>query len=238
MKRCPKCGETKPRYEFNEKARNKDGLQENCRACNHAYLAKWRAENLERKRAMDRAYAANNREHARAKTAKWVAENPERKAAADRRYALENKDRLKASSAAWRAKNVDAIRKAKAAARIADPERARNRNVAHYAKNRARRQAESRAWAAANPDRRRAQHAARKASKIQATPAWANRDRILAIYNAAVYLSKETAEPYHVDHVVPLRHPLVCGLHCEANLRPMRGVDNLVKSNRHWPDMP
>jgi hypothetical protein len=41
-----------------------------------------------------------------------------------------------------------------------------------------------------------------------------------------------------VDHVVPLKSPLVCGLHCEANLELIPANDNFRKGNRHWPDMP
>ena len=41
----------------------------------------------------------------------------------------------------------------------------------------------------------------------------------------------------HVDHTVPLKSKLVCGLHCEANLRLLPGRENQAKSNRIWPDM-
>jgi hypothetical protein len=35
----------------------------------------------------------------------------------------------------------------------------------------------------------------------------------------------------HVDHVVPLKSDLVCGLHCEANLALMTGKANAAKHN-------
>lgn len=38
-------------------------------------------------------------------------------------------------------------------------------------------------------------------------------------------------EGYHVDHEIPLSHPLDCGLHCLANLQYLTGADNLAKSN-------
>jgi len=43
---------------------------------------------------------------------------------------------------------------------------------------------------------------------------------------------------FHVDHIVPLKSPLVSGLHTEANLRLLPGAENRSKHNRFWPDMP
>ncbi len=51
-------------------------------------------------------------------------------------------------------------------------------------------------------------------------------------------LTETTDKLWTVDHIVPLQNPLVCGLHCEANLRIILGADNFAKCNRWWPDMP
>lgn len=70
------------------------------------------------------------------------------------------------------------------------------------------------------------------------TPAWADADAMRCLYKLASIYSRATGVQYSVDHVVPLHHPLVSGLHCEANLRVIPLDDNRRKSNREWPDMP
>ena len=88
-------------------------------------------------------------------------------------------------------------------------------------------------------------HAARamrtRAAKARAIPAWANHFFIEEIYDLA---ARRTAiqcggiKRWHVDHIVPLQSPLVCGLHVHNNLRVIPATENYKKGNRHWPEMP
>ena len=80
--------------------------------------------------------------------------------------------------------------------------------------------------------------ARRRARIISATPMWANKDAILGFYETAQGLNMLIGEWHEVDHIVPLLSPIVCGLHCEANLRVITAIDNNKKGNRFWPDMP
>lgn len=71
----------------------------------------------------------------------------------------------------------------------------------------------------------RCRNAKRRADILKATPMWANLEKIKEIYNTC-------PEGYHVDHIIPLKNDLVCGLHVESNLQHLTASDNLAKSNK------
>lgn len=93
-------------------------------------------------------------------------------------------------------------------------------------------------WRQQNPEKNAFYVMKRQAAKLRAIPVWADMEKIEAIYNEARRLTELTGIPHHVDHIVPLQSPWVCGLHCEANLQILPYYENQSKSNRVWPDMP
>ncbi len=72
----------------------------------------------------------------------------------------------------------------------------------------------------------------------QTVPIWADELAMSEVYREAKRLTLLTGIVHHVDHVVPLRSPLVCGLHWEKNLQVLQATSNIRKGNRWWPDMP
>lgn len=66
---------------------------------------------------------------------------------------------------------------------------------------------------------------------VQRTPLWSTRWKIDLVYAVAALTGKE------VDHIVPINHPLVCGLHVEWNLQALTPAENRAKGNNWWPDM-
>lgn len=85
---------------------------------------------------------------------------------------------------------------------------------------------------AKSPVTNHANEARRRARKVRAMPAWANRAAIRAIYVEAKKRIKDTGESWHVDHVIPLAGKNVCGLHVHHNLQIILGIDNMRKSNK------
>lgn len=69
----------------------------------------------------------------------------------------------------------------------------------------------------------------------QATPLWATREPIAAVYKEAEE-RRAAGEDVVVDHIVPLANPYVCGLHWHHNLQVIDRKLNALKSNHDWPD--
>lgn len=87
-----------------------------------------------------------------------------------------------------------------------------------------------------NADRYKAHSSARKRGQRCATPPWADFKEIRRFYCLAERLTRTTGVAHHVDHVVPLKSELVCGLHTQHNLRVITASDNLSKGNSFDPD--
>lgn len=149
---------------------------------------------------------------ANADSAKWRKDNPGREKAYGVARRAVDADRLNAASAAWYAANKD-------------------RAAEHKIR-----------WKKLNPERHKvlaaAGRARRRAASANATPAWANKFFMEEAYDLARRRTKVFCFSWHVDHIVPLCHKLVCGLHVPANLQVIPGVENLSKGNRNWPDTP
>lgn len=91
------------------------------------------------------------------------------------------------------------------------------------------------AWAKENVVVIRAFTKARRRKHRLATPHWlteAQFKTIRSIYEQAISLTKATGVQYVVDHIIPLQHDAVCGLHVPWNLRVITRAENGLKSNK------
>lgn len=66
----------------------------------------------------------------------------------------------------------------------------------------------------------------------QATPPWADRKAIMAIYGRMRAMRRK-GKDVHVDHIIPLRGRNVSGLHVAANLRVIDATANMKKGARY-----
>lgn len=93
-------------------------------------------------------------------------------------------------------------------------------------------------WRKNNRGRMKGYGIARAKQTRLATPKWANMDKIEEVYKQRDALNLASNTVYHVDHIVPLKSKLVCGLHVEHNLQVLPELENKKKCNYFWPDMP
>jgi hypothetical protein len=87
-----------------------------------------------------------------------------------------------------------------------------------------------------NLDKFAAKQARRRSSKLNATPEWLTSSQIKEMedfYWLAKDLELVSGQQYHVDHIVPLKGKMVCGLHVPWNLQVLPSDINLSKSNRY-----
>lgn len=137
----------------------------------------------------------------------------------------DNKDKILEANRQYRVVNSDLIRVSKQRYRKENPQKIRELSRQYSRRDRKR-----------NPAKYAAKASYRRVKVRQATPVWVDRAAINGMYQLAA-LFNNVGITMHVDHVVPLRSDLVCGLHCEANLQLLPASDNTSKGNRWWPDM-
>jgi hypothetical protein len=112
-----------------------------------------------------------------------------------------------------------------------------------YRKHAEKRRAKSRRFARENRALIASYSAQRRASRLQATPPWANREAIQSIYEAAERINQTTGIKHNVDHSIALyatddqNNHVACGLHCEANLAILTESDNLSKGTKLIEDL-
>ena len=174
-------------------------------------------------RIRNERWYSKNKEKAIRKAALWAKNNPDKYKAIRKAHYQRNKEKKSAYAAErykitgarqlalkkiWRAKNIETVRSYNA-----DWKKRKSHMVT-------------------------ACTVRRQAQQLRATPKWANEFFIDEAYHLAALRTKMLGFKWHVDHIVPLRSKVVCGLHVHNNIQVIPAVMNIKKGNRHWPDMP
>jgi len=201
-KLCKVCLTRKPLSDFSANSNTADKLRPNCRSCVSEYNREYRKKNRDHILKLNREYVANNRGHMREKTKQWRADNPDKAKESNSQYYQNNRDKQLADAKERYLKNAD-IKKQQA-----------------------------KQWKKNNPDKVAAINAKRRAQKRNAIPKWSDISAIGKFYTEARKLTESTRIQYQVDHIVPLISKVVCGLHCEDNLRVITAEENNAKKNR------
>lgn len=192
----------------------------------------YRAANKDKQREYMRAYLERNPEKVKAAAKAHYEANTEAYKARAKRWAEANPKRRYEVMAKWRAEHPEIYREARRqdqskhrAKRVAASKQYREQNLDRFQEMQA-------AWRAANPHVNAHHVGLRRTRKLQATPAWTDLKAVKAIYKRAAEMNRTTGQRWHVDHEIPLKHPLVCGLHNEFNLRVIPASENQSKRNK------
>lgn len=236
MKTCRVCKQEKPLDAFGVNRHIKGGVNSMCKACGaeatkayrqanpdywkhqndsaagKARLVRYRQRNKEKLAAAQRERYVANREQILAK-----AKTDQRGKEVKRQYRLKSRDAINKRISEWQKANRD-----KCAARTA---RYRKNNPTAAAETHQRMRAK-------RPEFVAVKAAKRRVMKMRAQPKWANQFFIKEIYRLAVQRTKATGIKWEVDHIIPLKSPLVCGLHVEHNLQVIPQFDNRSKGNK------
>lgn len=213
QKRCSKCKRWLPLSEYAKNRAESDGLQVICNGCRKSYY------DVDKKRAYNREYVANNRERVNDYARQYREAHPEvKKQAVERgqRHYQNNKERHLEQSRRWHESN---------------PEKVRRSQRDYYYRNKETRLENRRRWARQNPDKVAQQNETRRAREAGVAVEEIDYKRIYIRDHDICYLcgGKVKKSERHLDHVIPLSRG---GAHSEDNIRVTHARCNLKKGTK------
>lgn len=234
MKHCTKCDLYKAFEEFGKHSKNSDGFRCWCKVCCKKYDKSIRTRKSQRQRERREANRdeVNRKQREFRKTDKGKAllaryeasdKGKESKRRTFKTYYDKNKVVLLAKQ-----RTEERRRYYREKARIYS----KQKHVQEYRKawlkrpeNKAKENLCRRRRYKKDPGKFKAKAAIRRTLVYQATPVWVDLEAILSIYRAC-------PSGCEVDHIVPLKSDIVCGLHVPWNLQYLTDKENGTKSNK------
>lgn len=243
VKKCSACSENLLISSFNKDRSKKDGFSSTCKVCNKARAAAWHLANKDEANSKAKQYYQDNKDWFLQETKlRALRIRQMNEARSDTLYSEENlKSPLKCTCCLetyslgefW--KDLESLSgfcskcarcsRTEARASYQRNGRIHRQNILVLQQERKR----LTQWRKDNPLKRRAQERARDKDLLQATPPWADIEKIDQIYEKAFRMNGNTTGWFQVDHVVPIKGENVRGLHVHWNLTIKPAPENFSK---------
>lgn len=220
LKNCTKCLETKPTCSFGLNKKNKDGFYCWCKQC----VKTQNAKRKHRQKIKVSVLTCTNCQKIKPmlEFGKSSAETTGYKKQCKQCRRLghhENKEQINRKRRTYRRANLELVQAKENEYREINKEKILADRVNYRKKNKG---------------KRAALQAKRRASKVSATPEWADLQYIQDLHincreAEALFGSVGVQVKFEVDHVIPLQGKTVCGLHVEDNLQILTAHENAKK---------
>lgn len=152
---------------------------------------------------------------ARERAKAWYEANKQRA----KEWAEANKEKRKEQLKKWKEENPERVRELRRQSQARNPESTRKRLNRYLSSEK------GKITAAVHRD-------AYRARVKQQSLGMYDRKAINLVYRTCKMMTKTTGEKYEVDHIVPIKCDMVCGLHVSWNLRIITKAENRQKTNR------
>lgn len=246
MKVCKRCSKEHNIQNFRKSKKHNSGYENICKDCRKLEEAEYRANNKDLIKENRDRFNENNRERLKQYNKEY--QNTEKCKKYQKEYRELNREKIANQTKEWREINKEKIKdkrqtseyktkrkKWREAGKEKSQEYSKEYNSRPEVIEKRRLYDKERNKKPNRKLKRRYYSSQRKRRVKEATPKWLgklDKKELKRFYDEAYELIQNTGEDHHVDHIVPLKGELVCGLNVPWNLQVLKWDDNLKKSNK------